>query len=380
MAGGIYLLGDGDNLLEMNENQYDSEDLLQELLAKYPNLLAGDQINKTDPRRWLLVRKEVPIFSKEGISGTWAADHLFLDQDGIPTIVEVKRSSDSRIRREVVGQMLDYAANAIVYWSLDKIKAFFEANCEKNNLDYEKVLDQFLGKERDSEEFWSSVKTNLQAGKIRLVFVADSIPFELQRIVEFLNEQMDPAEVLALEVKQYVGGKLKTLVPRIIGQTSEAQQKKIISIQGYWNKGKFLDVVKEVFSPEDVVFFEQAIEWVKINGLQEKWGKGLKRGAYYPYFLYRNIEITLFSIWTTKHVEIEFGTLNNRLPAGNEEVLTELLQRINKLEGISLPDNSIKKYPNIAINIMSKENNKDKFFEIFLWFVNAVKNFIDLKV
>ena len=28
-----------------------------------------------------------------------------------PTLVEVKRSSDTRIRREVVGQMLDYAAN-----------------------------------------------------------------------------------------------------------------------------------------------------------------------------------------------------------------------------------------------------------------------------
>jgi len=38
-----------------------------------------------------------------------------LDQDAIPTIVEVKRSTDTRIRREVVGQMLGYAANAVVY-------------------------------------------------------------------------------------------------------------------------------------------------------------------------------------------------------------------------------------------------------------------------
>ena len=32
----------------------------------------------------------------------------------MPTLVEVKRSSDTRIRREVVGQMLHYAANAVV--------------------------------------------------------------------------------------------------------------------------------------------------------------------------------------------------------------------------------------------------------------------------
>jgi hypothetical protein len=36
-----------------------------------------------------------------------------LDQDAILTIVEVKRSTDTHVRREVVGQMLDYAANAV---------------------------------------------------------------------------------------------------------------------------------------------------------------------------------------------------------------------------------------------------------------------------
>lgn len=379
MAGGIFLLGKGDNLLEMNENQYDSEDLLQELLAKYPDLLAGDQINKTDPRKWLLIKKEVPISSEEGSSGTWSADHLFLDQDGIPTIVEVKRSSDTRIRREVVGQMLDYASNAIVYWSLDKIKAFFEASCEKNNLDPEKVLNQFIDEDKDPEEFWSNVKINLQAGKIRLVFVADIIPFELQRIVEFLNEQMDPAEVLALEVKQYIGGDLKTLVPRIIGQTSEAQQRKVVKIQGYWNAEKFLSVAKKDFSSEDIDFFMKAMEWVKTNGLAGRWGKGSKQGGYYPYFIYKGIEVTIFSIWTTKHVEIEFSTLNSRLPAGNEGILIDLLNRLNNLQGVNLPDSSIKKYPNIKINIISQEKNKEKFFKTFSWFVDTAKSFIDSK-
>ena len=49
------------------------------------------------------------------------------------------------------------------------------------------------------------MKTNLQAGKIRLIFVADVIPSELRRIVEFLNQQMDPGEVLAVEIRQYAG-------------------------------------------------------------------------------------------------------------------------------------------------------------------------------
>ena len=88
----------------MDEALYDSERLLQEMLAKHPDLLAGEQINIDDPRRWLLITREMSVPDEEDGSGRWSIDHLFLDQEGIPTLVEVKRSSDTRIRREVVGQ------------------------------------------------------------------------------------------------------------------------------------------------------------------------------------------------------------------------------------------------------------------------------------
>ena len=117
--------GNGD-LIEMAEQDYASEARLQEMLARYPNLLAGDQIDSNAPRRWLLVAREVSLAAEEGGSGRWSVDHLFLDQDSVPTIVEVKRSTDTRVRREVVGQMLDYAANAVVYWPLEALRARFE--------------------------------------------------------------------------------------------------------------------------------------------------------------------------------------------------------------------------------------------------------------
>ena len=112
--GGIYLIRDDGGLVEMTEQPYGTEELLQKLLADYPNFLAGDQIDRDVPRRWLLVSREVSLASEEDGAGRWSVDHLFLDQDAVPTIVEVKRSTDTRIRREVVGQMLDYAANAVV--------------------------------------------------------------------------------------------------------------------------------------------------------------------------------------------------------------------------------------------------------------------------
>lgn len=226
MAGGIFLIQDDGSLVEMNEQPYDTESLLQGLLAKYPNLLAGDQIDSDEPRRWLLVKREMGVPSEEQGGNRWSVDHLFLDQDAVPTLIEVKRSTDTRIRREVVGQMLDYAANAVLYWPVEQIRAEFEANCEKEGADPYELIAMLTDEEVDIEEFWQRVKTNLQAGKIRMLFVADEIPSELRRIIEFLNTQMEPAQVLGVEVKQFVGEGMRSLVPRVYGQTEEAKGKK----------------------------------------------------------------------------------------------------------------------------------------------------------
>src|SRR5215212_10464542 len=180
-------------------------------------------MNMMHPRRWLLISRETGLPSVEGGTDRWSVDHLFLDQDAVPTIVEVKRSADTRIRREIVGQMLDYAANAVVYWPVETLRARFEDGREEPAQDLTDLLDDL---DADVEEYWQKVKTNLQAGRVRLIFVADEVPAELRRVVEFLNQQMDPAEVLAVEIKQYAGQGMKTLVPWVVGQTAEAQRKK----------------------------------------------------------------------------------------------------------------------------------------------------------
>ena len=230
MSGKIYLINADETLAVLEEKPYQNEDILQTLLEKYPNLLAGEQMDEVNPRRWLLVSREIGFPDADDGGERMSLDHLFLDQDGIPTLVEVKRSSDTRIRREVVGQMLDYAANAIAFWPMAYVRAQLEANLMKQGEDPDEIVSQFLQVEGVDETavdaFWQTVKTNLQAKKVRLIFVADEIPPSLRRIVEFLNEQMDPTEVLAVELTQYVGPEIKTIVPRLIGQTSDAQQKK----------------------------------------------------------------------------------------------------------------------------------------------------------
>jgi hypothetical protein len=97
---GVFVLNDTNTLVSLEPAHFASEDDFQVLLAKFPELLAGDQIDPSNPRRWLLVRREAAIPSEENGGGRWSLDHLFLDQDGVPTLVEVKRQTDTRIRRE----------------------------------------------------------------------------------------------------------------------------------------------------------------------------------------------------------------------------------------------------------------------------------------
>jgi hypothetical protein len=221
----IYLR-QGDEFVAMIERLYETEDVLQALLAEHPEMLAGgDEGGEHDG--WLLVRREAGVADAIDSSSRWSLDHLFLDAGGVPTLVEVKRSTDTRSRREVVAQMLDYAANATAFWKVDLLQAWFETECERLGTDGAAALERTFGV-NDPGQYWAKVQTNLAADRIRLVFVADEIPAELRSIVEFLNRQMSETEVLAIEVKQYVDAneQHQTIVPHVVGRTEAARAAK----------------------------------------------------------------------------------------------------------------------------------------------------------
>jgi hypothetical protein len=228
MTGKIFSLTPDNQLRPLNRAGFSTEDLFQKLLADHPAVLgtvAGDL-------PLLLIGREKGVADGE-YSSRWSLDHLYVDHDGVPILVEVKRAQDTRTRREVIAQMLDYAANAVAYWSLKEIIDAFEAGCRVRALDAERTLADFLGDGRNAEQFWRSVEANLSAGRIRMVFVADEIPKELKRIVEFLNEQMRPAEVLAIQIEQYAASDgSRTLVPKVIGETERATAVKSVTDSG----------------------------------------------------------------------------------------------------------------------------------------------------
>jgi hypothetical protein len=197
-----------------------SEDHMQRLVADHPELIA-DQDGAL-----LLIRREQPIGDSEDSEGRWSLDHLFVTRNGVPVLVELKRAIDTRLRREVIGQMLDYAANGTAYWQRGRLAENFAATATARGLDPDSELAAFLGAGGDPQTFWEQVDANFAAGRIKMVFVADTIPREVARIVEFLNEQMK-ADVRAVELSWFESDDgITALTPRIIGETERAQSEK----------------------------------------------------------------------------------------------------------------------------------------------------------
>jgi hypothetical protein len=379
MAGesGLFILKEDGSLLGLSETKYESEDLLQDLLARYPDLLAGDQIDPEAARRWLLITRELGVPDDVEAADRWSLDHLFVDQDGIPTLVEVKRSNDTRIRREVVGQMLDYAANAVLHWPIETIRSAFELRCDREGKDPSQELRALLGSDAPIEGFWKTVKTNLQGGRIRLLFVADSVPVELRRVVEFLNGQMEPAEILAVEVRQYVGQGLRTLLPRVFGHSALADQKKSSSARRTepWDEPSFFARLGEYKNEDAVRVARTLFRWAS-DRMKIEYGTGVKNASFTP--VYRNGDtwfgpFRAYTGYRGGYVEIPLaGSGMAATPFDSPDRKLELVRRLNAIPGVRIAED-LARFPSIEFTALASGSRLEQFLEVMDWALDLVK-------
>jgi hypothetical protein len=375
---GIYLR-QGDTFIAMRETPYEAEAILQKLVAEHPEMLAGNNPGANVDQRWLLVERESPISEEEGAGGRWSADHLFIDQDGVPTVVETKRSSDPRARREVVAQMLDYAANGVVSWRAEALRARFEARCATSGLECADVFIAAMG-DSDPETFWAQVHTNLGARRLRLVFVADAISPELERIVDFVNEQMEATEVLAIEIKQFVdeAGAHQTIVPRVLGQTQAARRAKRQTPGMDWTRETVLAELKAKRGPAEAAVAHQIFEWASQRDDRTVWfGSGRKDGSF-QVNRYGARRLLPFALYTYGRVEVHFQYLARRPPFDDERLREELRQRLNAVEGIDIPTDMLALRPSIPISVLAHGDALVRFLAAMDWaFDQPLRPFAD---
>jgi hypothetical protein len=348
MSSSVFLISSDNSVTELKQSEYDSETLFQKLLADHPSLLG---MTSGPDGRLLLVRREFGVPEDQGGAERWSLDHLFLDKSGVPVLVEVKRASDTRSRREVVAQMLDYAANGIAYWPIDRIVDVFRETCTAAGGNPDDQLAAFLDG-ASSEDFWRQVEANLRSGRVRLVFVADKIPKELKRIVEFLNEQMRPAEVLALEMEQFVSPNgMRTLVPKLVGATQRAETAKSVAPRPQAiSEAEWLNRLAAARGTEAHQAADQAIQWFRSHGFLV--GVTDSQDAVYASLARPTGKQTwpFFIRSSTGRLELSLQYLRNDPAFADDQRRLELLNDMKAIPGVTIATAKLTGWPSIPLS------------------------------
>ena len=201
-----------------------NERWLQEALYRNPETLPVMEI---DPH----IGSLIPI-CMEIETGSGPADILFVTPTGQVVLVETKLWRNPEARREVVGQILDYAKH-LTSWSFEQLseRAGIASGEGKNRL-----ISCFKAQFPDADEsaFVDGVQRSLSSGDFLLLIVGDGIRAGAESLVSFLERYGNMRFSLGLiEVAAYQlpdGSRL--LQPRILAKTELLQRTILIGPNG----------------------------------------------------------------------------------------------------------------------------------------------------
>ena len=207
---------------EPEKSGYTDEAHLQSILQEHPWLIPG-------------VKKNAHVCI-EFQSGVGPSDVVAVDLENGLTLVECKLASNREVRREIIGQVLDYASR---FWrmSIEDFDAQWISRTGRS----------LLTGEGDSIELAARLEKSLSSGEFRIVLAVDEINDDLRRIVEFLNHVTVPSvAVIAVVYSRSQDGNIEILSRQIYGEElAEAKSQRSREARERWTEDQFLSWVDE---------------------------------------------------------------------------------------------------------------------------------------
>lgn len=193
------------------------EHVLRDLIHDHPEILP---VHTLDPSfgRVFTVARELSV------PGVGFVDVMLADERGRLVVVECKLWRNPQARREVVGQILDYARQLSRFGYEDLQRQITIATRRQGNVLYEMARD--AGSELAETAFVDRIARDLAAGRFLLLVVGDGITEGTRRIGEYLRDQPGLAFDFGLiEIAEYcytdTDGTDRTIVqPRVLAQTA----------------------------------------------------------------------------------------------------------------------------------------------------------------
>jgi len=195
-----------------SERGYD-EAFVQDLILNHPDLLPLGEI---EPGLSLPIALCDELPTPAG-----PLDAVFITREGVPILAECKLWKNPQARREVVGQILDYAKE-IRTWSYEDLQRAVAQRVRTPRYSLFGAVAECAADPIDETDFIDSVTTNLRRGRFILLVVGDGIRADAEAIGEYLAGSGSLEYTFAMvELPVFdlpTGGRL--VVPRIIARTT----------------------------------------------------------------------------------------------------------------------------------------------------------------
>lgn len=192
------------------------EATLQDLLFRFPETLPIASIDTA-------YAGAVPVCKELSLPAGYA-DALYVNQLGRLTLTEFKLWRNPQARREVIGQILDYAKD-LALWSYEDLQRQVSLALGKSgNALYEMVHQQ--SPDLNEAEFVDNVTRHLRRGEFLLLIVGDGIHEGAANIVDFVQRYSGLHFNLAMvEAAVYRDAANSLIVqPRILARTEIVQR------------------------------------------------------------------------------------------------------------------------------------------------------------
>src|SRR4030095_4230167 len=220
-----------DNLerISLDANEF-NEEWIQRLIDTNPGILPISEID-TGFTPAISIGREVS-------TSVGPIDNLFISPDGYLTVVETKLWRSPEARREVVGQILDYAKE-LNKWTFSDL----DNSVKRYNQQYKNNSDTLLTtvrkhtqlNESDETFFIDNISKNLKRGRFLLLIVGDGIRESVEDMVEYLSRTPQLFFTLALvELQVYKlnqNDNSLIIIPQVVTRTKEITRA-VIRIEG----------------------------------------------------------------------------------------------------------------------------------------------------
>jgi hypothetical protein len=191
-----------------------SEAKIQTLVHEHPECLP---ITEIDP----MFSGPVPICTELNAPPAGSIDNFMVTPSGLPVLVECKLWQNPEARREVVGQILDYAKE-LTRWSSSDLQREVRKRLDS---DGNPLLDMVraVHPEVDEIQFNDALTANLRRGRFLLLIVGDGIRAGVEAIAEYLEVHAGLHFSLGLvELPIYdMSNGDRLIAPRVLARTTK---------------------------------------------------------------------------------------------------------------------------------------------------------------